>query len=159
MKKRTLLNNEVGLTLIEILVSLSILGMIIIGTMQFFSQALMYTKANEHKTVAINVARNALMYMENQNFIKMKDHFLTHPENSLFICNNKYNHFPANENAPLHCKKIKINNVDYDVTINANIDKDYESYMIPITVHVKWKGRKNDEQTTVEGVIKSEDIR
>ena len=73
LKKRE--NSENGLTLIEVLISISILGILLIVFMRFFLQAGTFTNLNEKRTVGINVARNALMFMEKQNFLKVKNDF------------------------------------------------------------------------------------
>lgn len=159
------LKGEKGLTLVEILASLTILGIITIGTINYFSQAYFYTNMNEKKTAAVNVARNALMYMEKQNFIMMKDRFEKNADEqlTLLICSDeggeKYRFFGKDEKIDSNCKQIRINNIDYDVTISSSIDTDYDSFIIPLTVDVHWEINKKDFQTTLEGVIKSEDIR
>lgn len=64
MKFFKILSSSKGLTLIEVLVSLTILSIILLGIMNFFNQAYSYTNSNQKKTAAINVARNALTYMD-----------------------------------------------------------------------------------------------
>ncbi|KAA0549230.1 type II secretion system protein [Bacillus sp. BGMRC 2118] len=61
-----------GFTLLEILASLSILGIVLITLLAFFTQAYSYTNLNKNKTVAVNIARNTVTYIEKQNFYSMK---------------------------------------------------------------------------------------
>ncbi|MBM7620467.1 prepilin-type N-terminal cleavage/methylation domain-containing protein [Bacillus tianshenii] len=57
-----------GFTLIEVLVSITIFSIILLGMMTFFTNGLTYVKENESKTVATQVARNVMNYMEKQDF-------------------------------------------------------------------------------------------
>lgn len=77
MSIRRILRNRKGLTLIEVLLSITILGIIATSFLSFFNQAYSYTKKNEDKTVGINVARNVLNYFEQQDFDLIKDAYLS----------------------------------------------------------------------------------
>lgn len=66
------LRNKRGFTLVEILGSLTIFTLIAIPMMSFFIQASQYTTDSQNKTIAINIARNAMSYLEKQNFRVMK---------------------------------------------------------------------------------------
>ncbi|MCA1318742.1 prepilin-type N-terminal cleavage/methylation domain-containing protein [Bacillus tianshenii] len=61
-----------GFTLIEVLVSITIFSIILLGMMTFFTNGLSYVKENESKTVATQVARNVMNYMEKQDFQVME---------------------------------------------------------------------------------------
>ncbi|WP_042354900.1 type IV pilus modification PilV family protein [Bacillus rubiinfantis] len=161
MKLRKLLFSANGLTLIEVLLSLTILSIVILGVMQFFNQAYSFTNSNQNKTVAINVARNAMMFMEKQSFIEMRKDFDEHSseEGSLFICNNKYQLTWGDTSVPTGCSPISINNINYHVTILPASNEDSESYMLPLNVKVEWKVNNKQYSTELEGAIKSEDIR
>ncbi len=168
MKVKKILSNSRGLTLVELLASLTILGIIIIGSMQFFTQAYTYTNINQKKTAAVNVARNALMFIEKESFIATRDKFEKDPteEISIFLCNNKYKMFWKNEDEKrvrTDCEPIEINNIDYKVVIKAeeapNSSKINYLYYIPLKATVSWSFNGKDHSTEVEGDIKSEDIR
>ena len=165
MKVKKILSNSKGLTLVELLASLTILGIIIIGSMQFFTQAYTYTNMNQKKTAAVNVARNALMFIEKESFIATRDKFEKDPteEISILLCNNKYKMFWKNEIAGTDCKSININNIDYNVVIKAEETPDSSKknylYYIPLKATVSWSFNGKDHSTEVEGDIKSEDIR
>ncbi|MBU8879573.1 prepilin-type N-terminal cleavage/methylation domain-containing protein [Bacillus sp. FJAT-29790] len=165
MNFRKILFNPKGFTLMEVLVSLTILGIILMGTMKFFSQAYTYTNINQKKTAAINVARNTLMYIEKDNFIAVRDRFEKDPEEeiSLFICDEKYKKFWKNEIEDVGCEPITINNVKYEVYIRAEEKpepgkKNY-SFFVPLKATVTWTINGKDNSTVLDGVIKSEDLR
>lgn len=65
---RKFLNNHKGFTLVEILASLTIFSLVAIPMMGFFVQASKYTTGGQNKTIAMNVARNVLTYIEKQDF-------------------------------------------------------------------------------------------
>lgn len=165
MKYSKIFANSRGFTLIEILLSLTILGIVIIGTMQFFSQAYTYTNMNQKKTAAVNAARNAMMYMEKDNFIKVRDKFETDPDEeiSIKICSEKYEKFWKNEPIDSSCDDITINNVKYKVTIQAEEKPEEGSstylFYVPLKVTVNWVINRKEHSTELDGVIKSEDIR
>ncbi|WP_040207769.1 type IV pilus modification PilV family protein [Neobacillus jeddahensis] len=158
-KKR--LCNSRGLTLIEVLISLTILGIISIGIMNFFSQAYSFTNSNQKKTNAINVARNAMMYMEKQSFIQTMKDFEDHPtkERALFICNERYTLFWKGDPIDTGCIPISINKIDYTVSIRSNKEEEYKAFILPLIVKVEWSINQKKYSTELEGVIKSEDIR
>jgi prepilin-type N-terminal cleavage/methylation domain-containing protein len=161
MKLKKILKNNHGLTLLEVLVSLTILGILLIGAMKFFSQAYSFTSSNQNKTIAINVARNAIMYMERQSFIEIRKSFEDNAKEplALMICNDSYQIIGPNDRVEPDCSPITINNIKYDVTIQTNSDEETNSFFIPINVKVVWEMNNKQQTTNLEGVIKSEDIR
>jgi prepilin-type N-terminal cleavage/methylation domain-containing protein len=66
-----------GFTLIEVLLSMVIFSIILIGMMTFFTNGLFFVKENESKTVATQVARNVMNYIEKQDYHVMEG-YLTH---------------------------------------------------------------------------------
>jgi prepilin-type N-terminal cleavage/methylation domain-containing protein len=166
---REIISSSKGLTLIEILASLTIFGIISISLLSFFTQAYQFTNSNENKTVAVNVARNALMYMQKQNFIEVRADFEEKniKEYRIFICENPTTHKreylrTVNQSVE-NCENITINNVPYQVEITYNpdgYDKDTDrSYIIPIKITVNWDSDGHEKETELKGVINSEDIR
>ncbi|WP_310550739.1 type IV pilus modification PilV family protein [Paenibacillus glufosinatiresistens] len=71
------MRREDGFTLIEVLASIVILSIVSLVLTAYFTNALSYTKSNQNKTIMVNLARNALFYMEKQDFDQMKDFFVT----------------------------------------------------------------------------------
>ncbi|MGM0835955.1 MAG: type IV pilus modification PilV family protein [Bacillota bacterium] len=74
MKK--LFEEERGFTLLEVLISMTILSVVVIGMMSFFENSYSYVKENESKTVATQVARNVMNYVEKQDFSKMEGYLI-----------------------------------------------------------------------------------
>lgn len=165
MKFFKILSSSKGLTLIEVLVSLTILSIILLGIMNFFNQAYSYTNSNQKKTAAVNVARNALTFMEQStgtnSFIAIRERLVKNEKSSgtLQICNSEYMLIWKGDATPTDCSPVTINNIPYHVSIVPTLDKKYTDYFIPLTVKVDWKVNKREYTTSVEGAIKSEDLR
>ncbi|WP_421380217.1 type IV pilus modification PilV family protein [Bacillus salacetis] len=172
MKLSNILRNNQGLTLIEVLVSVTILSTVLLVFLNFFFQAGTYTNMNQKKTVAVNVARNALMYMEGQSFLETKREFAGVNEGStgqddhfllLKICNDAYKTFPSGEAIPSNCRDITINETAYEVDIRSeevsSRNEEELDYYIPIIAEVRWTANEKEFSTTVDGTVKSEDIR
>lgn len=70
MKK--LFNEQKGFTLLEVLLSLTILSVVVIGLMSFFHNSYNYVNENEDKSIATQIARNVMNYMEKQNYNKFE---------------------------------------------------------------------------------------
>ncbi|RAK21374.1 prepilin-type N-terminal cleavage/methylation domain-containing protein [Anoxybacillus vitaminiphilus] len=164
------LKNDKGLTLIETMLSITILGIVMLGVMTLFKQAYLYTVLNEDKTIGINVARNALMYMEKQNFIEIKEKFASLGNNGqlqLLVCEHngsaRYTLIDSNTSPLSGCSDIQINDRKYNVTIETeppkNNNSDYANYFIPLVVKVTWKHGNIEQSTQLKGVLTSEDIR
>lgn len=62
MQKNT---NQAGFTLLELIVSITILTLIFTVFFKFFSQAMLFQNRNEDEFVAINLAREVLSEVEN----------------------------------------------------------------------------------------------
>ncbi|MBG9655670.1 type IV pilus modification PilV family protein [Cytobacillus firmus] len=174
MKFKKSLASSKGLTLVEVLVSLTILGIVLMGTMKFFSQAYTYTNMNEKKTAAVNVARNALMHIEKENFIEVREKFQKESEFlKIYICKNSegksiYKNFWNGESPESDCSPIKVNNIEYNVTISLPDEKnsdtkpakgEHSSFFVPLKATVIWEINGKEESTEIEGAIKSEDLR
>lgn len=66
---------ERGFTLIEVLAAIVILSIVSLVLTSYFSNALFYANKNQNKTVMVNLARNALFYIEKQDFEEIKEYF------------------------------------------------------------------------------------
>ncbi len=66
---------EEGFTLIEILAALLILSIVALAFTAYFSNALTFAKSNQNQTIMSNLARNALVYMQKQNFEDLQEYF------------------------------------------------------------------------------------
>ncbi|WP_456273866.1 type IV pilus modification PilV family protein [Bacillus sp. AK031] len=172
MKLSNNLRNHQGLTLIEVLVSVTILSTVLLVFLNFFFQAGTYTNMNQKKTVAVNVARNALMYMENQSFLVTKRAFSDVNEGKkspethylhLKICDDGYKTYSPGDLVPADCKDISINETTYEVDIKSeevpSREREELDYYIPIIAEVRWITNDKEFSTAVDGTVKSEDIR
>ncbi|MEK4325884.1 prepilin-type N-terminal cleavage/methylation domain-containing protein [Paenibacillus sp. FSL R7-0312] len=70
---------EEGFTLIEVLAAIVILSIVSLVLTSYFTNALSYSKSNQNKTIMVNLARNALFYMEKQDFEKLELYFRGRP--------------------------------------------------------------------------------
>ncbi|MFB6467972.1 prepilin-type N-terminal cleavage/methylation domain-containing protein [Cytobacillus sp. Hz8] len=166
-----LLKKNHGLTLIEVLASLTILGIVMTSFLSFFNQAYSYTKKNQNNTVGINVARNVLNYFEQQNYDDITELYFSDSatEKKLTIdnCNDQLLSSDENVFEPEVCKQFfstKINNIEYVTKsvkltngVNANNnendsqnDSSLNEYLIGVEVEVQWGNRTE----TVRGLIK-----
>jgi len=71
--------NEKGVTLLEILISITIFSIILVSIMKFFPQITFTNKLNADKTQAINTARQILIEWQNSSNVKS---FLKRPSSS-----------------------------------------------------------------------------
>ncbi|WP_157843184.1 prepilin-type N-terminal cleavage/methylation domain-containing protein [Bacillus sp. FJAT-42315] len=163
---------EKGVTLLELLLSLTILSIVLLSVTQFFYQSATFNHSNQNKTVALNVARNALMYMEKQNFIEMRHSFGDVIDNKteadqhyfeLMICNNQYELINGNDDseAPPSCSNIIVNNEPYTVFVFSEpvAEEGKKKHYIPIKIEVEWDKDGKKQTTALDGTIKSEDLR
>jgi prepilin-type N-terminal cleavage/methylation domain-containing protein len=58
--KHKQVQNEHGFTLLEVLLSITILGIILLSFFQFFGQSMIFSNKNEAKLQAVNVARQVM---------------------------------------------------------------------------------------------------
>ncbi|GGD47952.1 PulJ/GspJ family protein [Paenibacillus nasutitermitis] len=169
-------SGEDGFTLIEILAAIVILSAVSLTMTGFFMNALSYAKGNQNKTVMVNLARNALFYMEKESFDPVQAYFLKDghplitPENcamndqSLFDC-SVYSETVRNTQTLAQVLRPEINGIEYLVTIEyqprlLDSAKPESRYLLPVLVKVKSSdsGRKRDI-VEVEGYITDEAIR
>ena len=161
------LANSKGFTLIEVMLSITILGIISLGMFSFFTQAYSYTKINEDKTLGIYVARNMLVYMERQNFTKLNEQYiepLTEPLSdgaiTLTVTNCSDTHKSGETVFDQYCDEVFLqtfNNVQYYVSVKMkkHIDQKLREYLIPTTITVNW----GTNTTSIEGYVINEAIR
>ncbi len=116
------------------------------------------------------------MFMEKQNFLETRNYFHdvnagTEPSKEnflkLFICDDQYVTFSnsstkteINDSCP-NKKNIMINGLEYETAIYSEevTNPDEMDYYIPITIKVRWDINDREYSTSVDGKIKSEDIR
>ncbi|MFS0780739.1 prepilin-type N-terminal cleavage/methylation domain-containing protein [Bacillus sp. 1P06AnD] len=166
MKLSALIRNDKAFTLLEVLLAVALLGIATITIMGFFSQSFLFAKQNENRTVAVNVARNVLNYVESQDFEDMNK--LLAAQGTLGKQGEKTIEITADNCRILHlggdyCQKrinSKINDVIYKGTItianrqytNDSSNSSLYKYLLDAKVEIEW----NKQEMTVEGVIKNE---
>ena len=177
--------SQKGVTLLELLLAMTILSIVLLTFTRFFYQAGTYNLSNQNKTVALNVARNAMMFLEKENFIEIRNNFYegatpvtaTGNQLGLHLCKNRDNQTegyklhssepPAEKppKSPVDCRPVSINGGDYYVTVSAGTtpaeedNAQFYNYYIPVKVKVSWYQNENKKETELEGTIKSEDLR
>lgn len=168
MNPHKFLCNSKGFTLVEVMLSITILGIIAISMFTFFTQAYSYTKINEDKTLGTYVARNTLVYMERQNFNKVYEHYFSSSNGETIdspIQLRQENCFDIHVSGEIvfdqFCSEMfsqTFNNVPFtvNVEIQPHSDLSKKNYLIPTKVIVNW-GESNT--TFIEGYITHESIR
>ncbi len=153
---------KMGYTLVEVLVSLTILSLIAIPMFSFFIQAYDYTTRNQNNTVSVNVGRGVIEFMSKQNFQEMKNLLYAEgAEKDLFI-GTTVDSYKFSETSIPDNEKIEINSNRYavKVTMKKNAESYLDNYTLPITVTISWGHSSGNEiTTTLEGAIVNETIR
>ncbi len=177
---------EQGFTLIEVLAAIVILSIVSLVLTSYFTNAMSYSKSNQNKTIMVNLARNALFYVEKQDFDKMKDYFQTQGRDSIeavectiFNCNSNYSSLVSNVTTLANVLNPTVNGIRYTINIiyqselvdkmsptptdGVNpIDKSaIKEYLLPVKMEVRQVGSDGQPAYTValEGYITDERIR
>ena len=154
MKRKNIFYIERGFTLVEVLLSVTILGIIFLSVLALFNNTYDYSKRNDSKTVGINVARNVLNYIENQDFSTINHAYFLGSAglDKLQITRDTCNKSPLPADSCENMLQTVVNKVTYraTVTLTKHQDSDLQNYLIPVEVKIIWNGR----ETSVEGVLK-----
>jgi len=157
---------EEGFTLIEVLAATVILSVASMAMLAFFINAMSYNKGNQNKTVMVNLARNALFYMEKMNYATIHNYFIDSSTGELKdnppitpkecstrnICEKPdLQNLFLNPNMKLwDVLNPKVNDIEYQITVSYQVDitnelkddpvkKGMENYLLPIRVEVTVK--------------------
>lgn len=175
------INNQNGFTLIEIIITFTILTIVVTGMLTFFSQAYSYTTKNQNKTIAINVARGASAFMKNQDFTELKGLFSATSSCSITDTDsnglNELTLYVGILNDLYHYRcspftqdnQIVVNDTVYqasvvleetnELIIEQNDSSDgTKAFLLPFTVYVMWENR-GEQQISLEGAIVDEALR
>ncbi|WP_433945222.1 type IV pilus modification PilV family protein [Paenibacillus sp. SN-8-1] len=169
-------NGDLGYSLVEVLAALVILSIVTLAMTAFFTSSLSFTKGNQSKTVMVNLARNALVYLEKQPFDPIKKYYITDNNNEIACdpdplgCNTMISGLVDDPHILYQVLNPTINKVQYKLTIEYQRDihnkmlkeqKSMAELLIPIQVKVeRADGRGGNRNITgVEGYISSEKIR
>lgn len=182
---KTVSKQEKGFTLVEVLAAIVIFSIVSIVLTSYFSNALSYSKSNQNQTVMINLARNALVYMQKQNDEALKEFYHVgefgreHPKilgSTAASSPGTYSGAlpdtdPATLAAVLH---PTVNNVAYEIDIEYEADLHQQMLstddpqkqkmsrnLFPVKVIIRGAGGPGGHQTdsVVEGYITNEQLR
>jgi prepilin-type N-terminal cleavage/methylation domain-containing protein len=138
------MNNERGMTLIEVVASIVIISIVLISFFQLFTQGNTVAARNNEKLVVINLANAELERLK-----------ITEPSVVFGTGTNKLNK-PGNTNVynPNHyTKQTTINGSQYEVLIHAT---GYDADAKLVIVEVTATGKNNVPKSKVEGYLKYE---
>jgi prepilin-type N-terminal cleavage/methylation domain-containing protein len=137
--------SEKGFSLIEVLISLTILSVSVIGISQFFSQANQISAGNNSKLVAINLARMTLerIQLDYESFKITSD-----PKT--------YDKLVCISEGCLGLYEMMINNKPYEIKIEVKDQVGEEAFLnlFPIKVIVQYEMNERIKTTAVEGYVK-----
>ena len=150
-----------GLTLVEVLVSITILSLIVLPMFSFFSGAYKYKTNNQNNSLATHVARNVLQYMEKQDFNRIKS-LIPESANTFTLTIDHCSEFTSSHT----CKDVfqpTINNVTYDdveVELKLHNDVAYQNLLLHVNVRVSPpEDQISNDPIVLEGLIAHESIR
>lgn len=145
---------ENGFTLLEVVLSITLLTIITVSMFGFFQQAYLFNQLNQSKTVAVSLGHNALVYLEKQDtlYSALLEHEDIRISPTLF------------ELDEMNCKKYGlnpsvflpiVNNVVYHMTAEIQLHQDpkLQDYLLPVRLTVHWQVKEATYETTVEGYI------
>ncbi|WP_157794055.1 type IV pilus modification PilV family protein [Paenibacillus donghaensis] len=180
------LKQERGFTLIEVLAAIVILSIVSLVLTSYFTNAMSYSKANQNKTIMVNLARNALFYVEKEDFGKLQTYFVVNNHSSIAASDcqppkpsetdscSGYSGVVSNNNVLAHVLNPVVNGISYQINIEYQrslhqemvtskdtIEKETSKYLIPVRIRIRDAGRvtANVNETVVEGYITDEKIR
>ncbi|MDG5470965.1 prepilin-type N-terminal cleavage/methylation domain-containing protein [Jeotgalibacillus sp. ET6] len=167
--KIELFSNNKAFSLLEVLVSITLLNIIVFSLLTFFLNSYQFTFSNQDNTVGVNVAKNVVTYIENQDFQHVRDYFSQQGSSELELtidsCSTVINGsllFDQEEICRSNFSPV-INNQTYSVLVtltefegsNEQETEEMKSELIPIEASVQWE-RKRMEEVLVRGVLRNE---
>ncbi|KIL46217.1 type IV pilus modification PilV family protein [Jeotgalibacillus campisalis] len=167
--KIELFSNNKAFSLLEVLVSITLLNIIVFSLLTFFLNSYQFTFSNQDNTVGANAAKNAVTYVESQDFHRVREYFSLQGAEKLELtidsCSALINGtllFDHEES----CRSIfapTINNQTYGVNVklseyegaNETETAEMKTELISIEATVQWE-RKRLEEVLVRGVLRNE---
>ncbi|WP_270179465.1 type IV pilus modification PilV family protein [Alkalihalobacillus sp. CinArs1] len=138
--------NDNGFTLIEVLVSLTLLTSVVLVASSFFNQSNTISSYNNQKLVAVNLARATLERIQLSPDTYITDGLAGGPYNYKKCINRSK---PSCENY-----QVKINNHEYAINVSVSQDKnEQEIDLVDVRVDVTL-AKKPTIETSVEGYVK-----
>ncbi|MDR7073145.1 type IV pilus modification PilV family protein [Fictibacillus barbaricus] len=136
--------SEKGFSLIEVLISLSILSVSVIAISYFFTQANEVSAGNNNKLVATNLARMTLARVQ-------------HDYTSFGITKAEKTYTKLNCSttgcASLYTATINNNNYDIEIKVLPQSTEEAEIKLFPVTIKVNYKTKQGVKGTIVEGYV------
>ncbi|MWV46642.1 prepilin-type N-terminal cleavage/methylation domain-containing protein [Paenibacillus sp. HJL G12] len=181
----TVSKQEKGFTLVEVLAAIVIFSIVSIVLTSYFANALSYSKSNQNKTVMINLARNALVFMQKQDYGKLHEFYHAekfgeeHPVilgSSAEASPDLYSELFPNTDASALAAVLHptINNVAYEINVEYEADlhqqmlgssdqqkQKMSKNLIPVKVVIRGAAGPGGHATdsAVEGYITNEELR
>ncbi|MNU56412.1 hypothetical protein D3C71_455090 [compost metagenome] len=175
-------SKDQGFSLIEVLAAITILSIVALVLSSYFTNSLSYSKKNQNKTIMVNLARNALFYMEKQSFSVLSGYFNNtdtlkcekRTEDPVQDCSEPAALLGTNEDIVRGVLNPTVNGIQYTVSIQYQLDlhedmmhstdetkKNSAKYLLPVKVTVQGPGENGSRanETVVEGYITDETIR
>jgi len=115
--------NQSGLTLIEVLAALVILGIVFIGIMTVFPQMTVFNERTDSKLDSMNLARLEMQYLQESQIILTDDTTIETIYSDSIYENLVITVFPDNPAEATH-KKVEFTANDYDFEILINLSRE-----------------------------------
>jgi prepilin-type N-terminal cleavage/methylation domain-containing protein len=141
--------SEKGFSLIEVLVSLSILSVSVIAFSNLFIQADGISSNNNQKLVATNLARMTLDRIQQ----KPLDYGIKVPIQETVYSNEQCHALTVEECSNFYTTII--NNTKYSINVNTKLgnSKEVNAKLFPITVTVSYRVNERTKGSSVEGYV------
>lgn len=140
-----------GFTLVEILAAITILGIVLVVFMPFFTQYALFTSKSEENLDAINLAEQ-LMYKTKTNE-ELTQRLSNNPEFSSSHCDSPIKHSQYPELVPEYVESNKTYYPEIRICKDNNVEN---LFVVNISMYIK---HENNKQfiTEVYGYVSSED--
>jgi prepilin-type N-terminal cleavage/methylation domain-containing protein len=137
--------SEKGFSLIEVLISLTILSVSVIGISNFYNQANQISAGNNNKLVATNLARMTLERIQHD-----------YSPFEITPAPGTYNTSTCKTPSCQNLYETTINNIVYDIEIEVKEQSGDESAikLFPIKVTIHHEMNEKQKSTAVEGYVK-----
>ncbi len=146
-----MLSNEKGFTLVEILVSLTLLTTIVLTASYFFTQSNTISSYNNQKLVAVNLARSTLerIQLDPTSYI---------PNG---IVGSPYSYQSCQNSGQPSCQhyQVLINDHEYLVSVSLSQDQNEKDLqLVDVKVDISLSSTDKSIKSTVEGYIANDTI-
>ncbi|MDF2606474.1 MAG: prepilin-type N-terminal cleavage/methylation protein [Bacillales bacterium] len=123
---RKLLRNQNGVSLVEILAALTILGIIFVSFLSFFPQASKSSNKTGEMLTAVNLAKEKLVTIQNDNNIKSL--LKTNSPSSSILSRVNYPNLKLSQDITTSSTQYELLSIDNTYDIKIVIDKSSQSF-------------------------------